>query len=128
MADVWTDCVRADWLLWILGRLKAGGLPEYARWCADRASAAAARAAARWPDSAPAARWAGCDAADAADEAAASTRAARAADAAEAAASASAAAVAAASASRWAADDDEHCEQVAEIKQRWGNPFLQSQR
>ena len=97
MGAVWADCDRPDWLLWLLGRLEAEGLPDFARWCADRASAAAARAAA-------AARWAAAD--DDASRAAAADRWAAAAADDDAATPARAAS-----------------EQVAEIKKRWGNPF-----
>jgi hypothetical protein len=142
MAVVWDDCYRVDWLLWALGRLEAGGLPDFARWCADRARAAADAAAARWPDS-DAARWAAAPHRWAADSAAsaasfsgwAAADAAAADEAARAAAAADPDDALAVVISGWAAatrgaytDAAERRAYAAEIKRRWGNPFLQSQR
>jgi len=94
MAETWDNCRRVDWLLWILGKLEAEGIPEFAQWCADRASARASDYAARASEYASiAARASGWSAAYYASLAADQVTA------------------------------GESSDQVAEIRRRWGNPF-----
>jgi len=104
MAEVWDECIIPDWLLWILGRIEAEGLPVFAEWCAERA----ARSAARADLAADRARAAAAEAVRATDARAAADAYVRAAD-------ARVAVAADAYAVRTA--------QVAEIRRRWGNPF-----